>query len=61
LYSAWIKLEENLPWLELKGTYETRRDAKEAAEKLLSGVQVKIVTITEKPKQIKEIAVIRTR
>jgi len=60
LYTAWIKLEEQLPWFELKGTYETRREAKEAAERLLNDVQVKIVTITEKPRQIKTVAMIKS-
>ena len=60
MYTAWIKLEEQLPWFELKGTYETRREAKEAAERLLDDVQVKIVTITEKPRQIKTVAMIKS-
>jgi hypothetical protein len=60
LYTAWIKIEDNLPWFELKGTYQTRREAKEAAERFLSDVQVKIVTVTEKPRQIKAVAMIKS-
>ena len=60
LYSAWIKIEENLPWLELKGTYQTRKEAKEAAKKFLNDAQVKIITIPEKPKEIKAMTIIKT-
>jgi hypothetical protein len=60
LYTAWIKLEDNLPWFELKGTYKTRREAKEAAERFLSDLQVKIVTVTEKSRQIKSVTVTKS-
>ncbi len=31
LYIVWAKVDESLPWIELKGIYGTRKAAKEAA------------------------------
>jgi hypothetical protein len=59
LHIVWIKIDESLPWIELKGTYETRKDAKEAAKNHLYRTQVKIVAIPEKTKELKAIATIR--
>jgi hypothetical protein len=53
LHAVWIKVDETLPWIELKGTYETRRDAKEAAKNCLYKTQIKIVAMPEKEKQQK--------
>lgn len=59
LHAIWIKIDETLPWIELRGTYETRKDAKEAAKSCLYRTQVKIVAIPEKAQQLKAIATIR--
>jgi len=59
LHAAWIRIDESLPWIELKGTYETRKDAKEAAKNCLYRTQVKIVAISENRKQLKAMAAIR--
>jgi hypothetical protein len=59
LHTVWIKIDESLPWIELKGTYETRKDAKEAAKNYLYRTQVKIVAIPERAKELKAIATIR--
>jgi hypothetical protein len=56
LHAVWIKIDETLPWIELKGTYETRREAKEAAKNCLYKTQIKIVAMPEKEKQLKVIA-----
>jgi len=50
LNAVWIKIDESLPWIELKGTYETRTDAKKAAKKCIRRTQVKIVAIPENKK-----------
>lgn len=47
LHTIWIKIDESLPWIELKGTYETRKDAKKAAKNRISRAQVKIVAISQ--------------
>jgi hypothetical protein len=54
-----LHIDESLPWIELKGTYETRKDAKEAAKNYLYSTQVKIVAIPKKTKELKAIAAIR--
>jgi hypothetical protein len=59
LHIIWIKIDESLPWIELKGTYEARKDAKEAAKNYLYRTQVKIVAIPEKTKELKAMATIR--
>jgi len=59
LHAVWIKIDETLPWIELKGTYETRREAKEAAKNCLYKTQMKIVAMPEKSRQLKAVATIR--
>jgi hypothetical protein len=59
LYTTWIKIDETLPWIELKGAYQTKREAKKAAKNLLSNIKVKIVATPEKRKQMKALATIR--
>lgn len=61
MHAVWIKIDETLPWIELKGTYETRRDTKEAAKNCLYKTQMKIVTMPEKSTQLKAVATIRQR
>ena len=48
--AVWIKIDESLPWIELKGTYETRKDAKKAAKNCIRRTQVKIVAMPENKK-----------
>lgn len=59
LYTTWIKIDETLPWIELKGVYQTKREAKKAAKDLLGSIKVKIVAAPEKRKQMKALATIR--
>jgi len=50
LYAVWIKIDETLPWIELKGEYQTRRAAKKAVEEFLSNIKIKIVKASESGK-----------
>lgn len=59
LYAVWIKIDETLPWIELKETYQTKREAKRAAEKFLNSVKMKIVRVQEKGRQTKALATIK--
>ncbi|MEM2995001.1 MAG: hypothetical protein QXI91_03150 [Candidatus Bathyarchaeia archaeon] len=43
LYTICVKVDETLPWIELKGEYQTKKEAKEAAKKLLNNIKIKIV------------------
>jgi hypothetical protein len=45
MHAAWIKIDESLPWIELKGSFETRADAEKAAKTCLGKTRVKIIAI----------------
>lgn len=59
LYAVWIKIDETLPWIELKGKYQTRREAKRAADKFLSSIKIRVVTIPEKRRRMKALATVK--
>jgi hypothetical protein len=50
VYVVWVKLDETLPWIELKGTYQTMREAKTAATEARSELQTKIVNAPKEGK-----------
>ena len=52
MYSAWIKLEESLPWIELEEAFQTKAEAQQAVKKLLSRAKIKIANLP-KEKHIK--------
>jgi hypothetical protein len=59
LYAVWVKVDETLPWIELKGAYQTRREARRAAEGFLNSTQMKIVSMPEKRNQMRALATIK--
>jgi hypothetical protein len=59
MYSAWIKIDDSLPWIELEGTFQTKAAAQEAVKERQSTVKIKIVKMSKQEKQIK--AAIRVR
>ncbi|MGC9345399.1 MAG: hypothetical protein ACP5ER_01220 [Candidatus Bathyarchaeales archaeon] len=59
LYAVWIKIDETLPWIELKGTYQTRNEARKAAKKFLNNIEIRIVEMPEKRRRIKAIATVK--
>jgi hypothetical protein len=56
LYAAWIKIDETLPWIELKGKYRTKREAKKAARYTLDRVEIRVVDMPEKKRIVKALA-----
>jgi hypothetical protein len=48
MYSAWIKIDERLPWIELEGVFQTRAEAQKAAKEMLGKVKIKFFKL---PKQ----------
>jgi len=60
LYAVWIKIDETLPWIELKGQYQTKTEAKKAANDILNLAEIKIVETPEKRTPIKALASVRT-
>ena len=51
LYGIMIKIDENIPWIELKGKYSTRREAQLAAQKAIEDIGVKIVNVSHDRRQ----------
>ena len=43
VYVAWIKIDDSLPWLELREVFRSKTEAKESAKEKLSAVKIKIV------------------
>jgi hypothetical protein len=52
VYAVRIKVDETLPWIELKRAY-TYKEARKAAEDFLSSMKLKIITVPEEAKQAK--------
>jgi hypothetical protein len=42
-YTAWIKIDDSLPWIELRETFQTKTEAQESAKEKLNSVKIKIV------------------
>ncbi|MGQ9538790.1 MAG: hypothetical protein ACUVTE_04295 [Candidatus Bathycorpusculaceae bacterium] len=59
MYAVWIKIDETLPWIELKGTYQTRKEAREAAKEFLRKIKVKIVKAEKERKPMKPMVAIK--
>jgi hypothetical protein len=59
VYAVWIKVDETLPWIELKRTCQTRKEARKAAQDFLNSMQIRIVTMPEIEKKVKPLATIR--
>jgi hypothetical protein len=48
----WVKIDETLPWIELKGEYQTKEAAKNATGEILDGVRIKIVKAFESGERV---------
>jgi hypothetical protein len=59
MYAVWIKIDETLPLIELKRSYQTRKEARKCAEDFLGSIQTKIVSLPEKANQLKPLEIIR--
>jgi hypothetical protein len=60
LYAVWIKIDETLPWIELKGEWQTYREAKRTAEETMKSIGIKIVKLPQARERIKVCATART-
>jgi hypothetical protein len=56
LYVVWIKIDETLPWIELKGKYSAKREAKKAARDTLDRAEIRVVEMPEKKRRVKALA-----
>jgi hypothetical protein len=59
LYTVWIKIDETLPWIELKREYATRREARHAAESVINRLDVKLVRLSQKVRPLRALATVR--
>jgi hypothetical protein len=46
-YTAWIKIDDSLPWIELGEAFQTKLEAHESAKEKLSAVKIKIVKMPQ--------------
>ena len=61
MFAVMIKVDDTLPWIELKKSYQTRREAKQAAEDFIKSLQMKVVAMPEKAQPLKQAISIRTK
>jgi len=46
-YTTWIKIDDSLPWIELRETFQTKTQAQESAKEKLNAVKIKIVKMPQ--------------
>jgi hypothetical protein len=56
VYIIWIKIDETLPKIELKGEYQTRKEARKAAQQILSNIKIEIINASKKQDSMKPLA-----
>jgi hypothetical protein len=59
MYSAWIKIDESLPWIELEETFRTKAEAQKAAKERLSKAKIKISKLPKQETKIKAKVIVR--
>ena len=59
MYSACIKIDDSLPWIELEEAFQTKAEAQKAVKEILSKAKIKISKLPQQEKDIK--AVVRVR
>lgn len=59
MYAVWIRIDETLPWIELKKEYATRKEARQSAQYVIGRLAVKLVRISQEDKSLKVLATVR--
>jgi hypothetical protein len=59
MYSAWIKIDERLPWIELEGAFQTRAEAQKAAKEMVGKVKIKLFKLPKQETKSKATAIVR--
>lgn len=59
MYAVWIRIDETLPWIELKKEYVTRKEARQAAQYAIGRLAAKLVRISQEDKPLKVLATVR--
>jgi hypothetical protein len=52
MYSAWIKIDESLPWIELEKAFQTKAEAHKAVKEILGRTKVRISRLPKEPKEV---------
>jgi hypothetical protein len=53
MYSAWTKIDESLPWIELEEVFRTKADAQKAAKRMLNETKIRIARLNKQEKRIR--------
>jgi hypothetical protein len=53
MYSAWIKIDDSLPWIELEEAVQTKAEAQKAVKEILNKAKIKISKLPKKEKGLK--------
>jgi hypothetical protein len=61
MYYVMVKIEESLPWIELKGEYISRTEAKQAAQRVMQRIGMKIANIPDEKRSIKTVVTVRAK
>jgi hypothetical protein len=61
LYTVLIRVDETLPWIELKGEYETRKEAQRAAAEAVEKIAVMVMNVPQERRPLKALAIMRAR
>jgi hypothetical protein len=56
-----VKIEESLPWIELNGEYATRTEARQAAQRVMQRIGMKIASIPDEKRSMKALVTVRTK
>lgn len=59
MYTVLIRVDETLPWIQLKGEYETRKEARHAAQETIRKIAVMVLNIPQEKRPLKALAVMK--
>ncbi len=54
MYSAWIKLDDSLPWIELEDAFKTKAEAQQGVLEVLSKAKIRISRLPNKKKKARQ-------
>ena len=53
MYSAWIKLDDSLPWIELEEAFQTKAEAQKAVQEVQAKPKLEFPSYQNKKKRVK--------
>jgi hypothetical protein len=53
MFSAWIKIDDSLPWIELEEVFRTKDEAQRAAKRMLTETKIRITMLNKQEKRIR--------